>query len=91
MEARYGAAVTDKDNEAAKLFNSYIVSFVKSGQPNADGLPNWPQFDPVRSNLMVFTPDGGPVAEIDPWKNRLDLVSRAADAHIAAGERWGNR
>jgi para-nitrobenzyl esterase len=86
LDARYGAAVTDKDRTAAKVFNSYFINFVKSGQPNARDLPTWPKFDPVRSELMVFTLDNGPIAQRDPWKDRLDLVEQASDTPIDAGK-----
>lgn len=81
LDVRYGKDVTKKDRAVAKTFRSYFINFVKSGQPNGHGLPTWPKFDPVHSELMVFTPDNGPIGQPDPWKDRLDLVERAADKH----------
>ena len=81
LDVRYGECVTAKDRAAAKAFGSYVINFVKSGQPNGQGLPTWPKFDPVQSELMAFTPDNGPIAQTDPWKDRLDLVERVADRH----------
>ena len=71
----YGADVTERDRATANDFNKYIVNFAKSGQPNGQGLPTWPKFDPVRCELMAFTPDNGPVAQPDPWRNALTLLS----------------
>ena len=81
LDIRYGEGVTDNDRAAAKAISSYVINFVKSGQPNGQGIPHWPKFDPVRSELMAFTPNDGPTAQPDPWKDRLDLVERAADLH----------
>jgi para-nitrobenzyl esterase len=87
LDTRYGDGVTEKDRAAAKNFRNYFINFVKSGQPNGQGLPIWPKFDPFRSDVMMFTPDNGPIAQPDPWKDRLDLVEQAADAHAAIDKR----
>jgi para-nitrobenzyl esterase len=78
LDARYGERVTERDRTLAAEFSSYFVDFVKSGDPNDHVLPTWPQFDPGSSQLMIFTNDG-PVAQRDPWKDRLDLVEQFAD------------
>jgi len=78
LDARYGRAATDKDRAAAQAFNAYFVNFAKTGNPNGRGLTGWPKFNPARSNLMMFSPDDGPVVTADPLRHRLDLVERAA-------------
>jgi para-nitrobenzyl esterase len=80
LEVRYADAVTDKDQAAARALSTYFANFAKTGNPNGPGLPNWSNYDPARSDLMIFTPDAGPVVAPDPWKERLDLVERAAEA-----------
>lgn len=77
----YGGSVTEKDREAATIFGSYFINFVKSGEPNARGLPSWPKFNSKVSELMIFPSHSGPMARVDPWKDRLDLNERAADIH----------
>ena len=79
LDVRLGKAVTEKDRTTADDFSRYFKNFVKSGQPNGQGLPTWPKFDPGQSELMAFTLGNGPIAKRDPWKDRLDLVERAAD------------
>jgi para-nitrobenzyl esterase len=79
LDFRYGAAVREKDKMTAKQLMSYFVNFVKSGQPNGPTLPIWPRFEPIQSELMIFTRDSGAVAQQDPWKDRLDLVEQVAD------------
>lgn len=79
LDARYGKAVTAKDQEMARLFQTYFANFAKSGDPNGQGLPTWTKYDPTISDLMMFTLNNGSVMEADPWKDRLDLVERAAE------------
>jgi para-nitrobenzyl esterase len=80
VDVRYGKAVTDKDRATAKALNTYFGNFAKTGNPNGVGLPDWPQVDASHADIMTFTPDGGPSFGPDPWKDRLDLVERAAEA-----------
>jgi para-nitrobenzyl esterase len=85
---RYGEDATTRDRAAAREFSAYIVQFVKTGRPDVEGLPHWPQFDPSRPDLMIFTRDRGPVFQVDPWRERLDLVERAVErgaATVSAG------
>ncbi len=96
LDVRYGKNVTQKDREAGREFRSYIVNFIKTGNPNGAGLPQWTQYSPTRSNLMIFTPDRGPGMSPDPLKARLDLVERVANeqpsssnaANKLAGTSW---
>ena len=39
----------------------YFVNFAKRGDPNGTELPQWPQFDPARFDLMMFTRDDGTI------------------------------
>ncbi len=80
LDARYGEAVTANDREMARLFHTYFANFAKTGDPNGDGLPPWPQYDPATPDLMIFTLDDGAVILPDPWTERLDLVERAFEA-----------
>lgn len=80
LAARYGDAVTAKDQQTATAFNRYIANFVKTGDPNGDGLPAWPLFDPAQFDLLDFTLDDGPVFGPDPRAARIELLERAAAA-----------
>lgn len=90
LDDRYGKDVTDKDREMTRIFHSYLANFAKSGNPNGEGLPNWTQYDPTKSNLMMFASDNAPVMEIDPWKERLDLVERSSEAQTSLLEAAGD-
>jgi para-nitrobenzyl esterase len=84
IAARYGDAVTGKDRSAARLASGYLANFVKTGDPNGQGLPAWKKVDPSRSDLMMLTREGGAAMKADPLKARLDLVERAASAAASA-------
>ena len=79
VAAKYGKAVTAKDEAIARAANTYWVNFAKTGDPNGGGLPHWPAFA-AGDGVMDFRPDGAPVGGPDPWKARLDIVAAAADA-----------
>lgn len=49
------------DQALADLMSSYWVNFVKHGDPNAKGMPQWPQFHNDAKMVMVF--DLKPVAK----------------------------
>lgn len=76
---RYGEDATDTDRATAKTFNAYLANFAKSGDPNGPTVPAWPAFDPVKSEILMFTQHHGPLAMPDPWKARLDLVEETAE------------
>lgn len=77
VQARYGAATTPADVAAAKAASAYWVAFAKTGNPNAAGLPRWPQVSATGNQLLDFS-NAGPHAVADPWRQRLDLVEAAA-------------
>jgi para-nitrobenzyl esterase len=75
--AHYSAPLTDADEKVAQQMNTYWANFVKTGDPNGKGLPNWPAYQSASDMLMDFTNDG-PVTKPDPWKKRLDLTEELA-------------
>jgi hypothetical protein len=42
-------------------------------------MPEWPAYDPDEFAIMNFSPDDGPVLEVDPWKARLDVAEETAE------------
>jgi para-nitrobenzyl esterase len=55
---KYGAATTAKDNAAGKLASSYLVNFVKTGDPNGPGLPRWAPFTDANPAMLDLAADG---------------------------------
>jgi para-nitrobenzyl esterase len=50
------------DFKLADLIESYWTNFAKKGNPNAEGLPNWPEYDGSQA-FIEFTQDGAVVAQ----------------------------
>jgi len=50
-------AYTDVDFKLADLIETYFTNFAKTGDPNATGLPQWPQFG-IAQAYIQFMPDG---------------------------------
>jgi para-nitrobenzyl esterase len=80
VKAKYGAQLTDEDESIARQTNEYWANFAKTGNPNGGTLPNWPRYT-ISDDLLVIQ-SGGPKAEPDPWKTRLDLAQKLAEDKV---------
>ena len=78
VAARYGKDLTPADEAAARAMHAYWVAFARTGKPEVPGQPQWPAYDAKQDMIMNFT-TSGPVAQPDPWKQRLDLAQRFND------------
>ena len=60
------------DFEVEKTMNSYWVNFVKTGDPNGKGLPEWTTYDKASGNIMEI----GDQARLLPglYKNKFDFL-----------------
>ncbi len=48
---------TEWDYELEDIMSSYWVNFAANGDPNGEGLPEWPAFDPANPEMIVFGDD----------------------------------
>jgi para-nitrobenzyl esterase len=64
--------VTSADKAMGKTASAYWISFGRTGQPNGDGRPQWPQYQPGVDRLIDLTNSGVTVGP-DPIRARLDL------------------
>jgi len=78
VRAKYGDQLAPADLAVANMMHRYWVNFVRSGDPNGPGLPEWPRYDPAADALLDFATDGIPRAVADPRKARLDAHAAAA-------------
>jgi para-nitrobenzyl esterase len=59
VDARYGAAATDRDKAASLVASTYLLNFVKVGDPNGGDLPVWRTATEAERGRLDFTPGGG--------------------------------
>jgi para-nitrobenzyl esterase len=72
--AALGPKTTEADRNAAKVIHAYWVAFARSGKPRVAGQPAWPAYQTSSDEILDFT-NAGPIAGVDPWQARLDLVA----------------
>ena len=60
------------DHQLANNMSDYWVNFVKSGNPNGKGLPEWPAFDNISKKMMVL--DENVNSKKMPDAERLELL-----------------
>ncbi|MBT8308668.1 MAG: carboxylesterase family protein, partial [Maribacter sp.] len=78
LDARWGnPETTPEDKKVAELMNGYWVNFAKTGNPNEDGLPNWPVYTKNNGEIIDIQLDGEAVGKPDPRKTRLDVIEKA--------------
>lgn len=83
LHARWGMdTITAADRNVAELMNAYWANFAKTGDPNGEGLPEWPRYTPEREGLIEFERDGTAKGKADPKQARLDAIERA----VTSGE-----
>jgi para-nitrobenzyl esterase len=49
------------DKKISDLMQSYWANFVRTGDPNGEGLPKWPRFAAKEQQYIAFTDDGAAV------------------------------
>lgn len=72
-----GGTPSEKDQAVARMMNIYWANFARTGNPNGDGLPEWPRFDIENGEILDIQSDGILVGKPDPRKARLDVIEKA--------------
>ena len=60
------------DRKLARIMSSYWVNFAKTGNPNGDGLPEWPAYQPKKGKDMELGVENGP--QDIPNKEGMDFL-----------------
>lgn len=69
-----GLGWDENDHALSELMADYWVSFARNGNPNADGLPNWPVYDPATDVVQIL--DANTRAGVHPKKTELDMLEQ---------------
>ena len=77
LGARPRSTPAPEDKEVARMMNAYWVNFAKTGDPNGNGLPLWPNYTHQNNKILDIQSDGKPVGKSDPRKARLDVIEKA--------------
>lgn len=79
LNARWGppAEPTPQEKELAKAMNTYWTNFAKTGNPNGQGVPNWPLYNNQNQDILDVELDGKIVSKPDTRKARFDVVEKA--------------
>jgi para-nitrobenzyl esterase len=78
---------TKADQVISDAMSTYWVNFAKRGDPNGEGLPEWPAFSDANPTVMYFsqTPHTGPVPSAESLKS---LDAYFAWRRTPEGEAW---
>ncbi len=60
------------DHALSEMMADYWVNFARDGNPNGDGLPNWPAYDPATDVVQIL--DAKVQSAVHPRKAKLDQL-----------------
>ncbi len=68
---------TEAEYELAQKMNQYWINFAKTGNPNSNGLPNWPAYNKQNQDMLDVELDGKIISKPDPRRARFDVIEKA--------------
>ena len=79
LNARWGnpGEATPQEKELAMVMNTYWTNFAKTGNPNGNGLTNWPLYNTQTEEILDIDLDGKTTSKPDPRKARFNVVEKA--------------
>lgn len=80
LGARWGdTEPTPEEEKLAQVLNTYWANFAKTGNPNGDGVPEWPVYNTQNEEILEIESDGETVGKSDPRKERMDVITKASE------------
>jgi para-nitrobenzyl esterase len=79
LNARWGnpGEATREEKELARIMNTYWTNFAKTGNPNGNGLTNWPLYKTQKEEILDIELEGKTISKPDPRKARFNVVEKA--------------
>jgi para-nitrobenzyl esterase len=56
LESNHVYAWTDDDRKVSKLMRAYFANFIKTGNPNGEGLAHWPEYSTGQRMVLDVAP-----------------------------------
>lgn len=84
LDASPERAFTADDRAISDRISTYWLNFVRSGDPNGAGLPDWPKFDPRAPRIQAIGDATGPQPLLPPGKLTAmrDLIAHKGSLSI---------
>ena len=76
-EGSQAGTFTDADRKLSATMQAYWTNFAKTGDPNGEGLPDWPRFDGKSRKYAEFTADAGVTVNRNQRGEFCDLLGEA--------------
>ncbi len=70
---------TDEDRKFSEQIMSYWINFARTGNPNGDGLPYWPQYENGKDTVMYLNSSASHAGEL-PHKARMEFLTKFFEA-----------
>ena len=70
---------TDEDKKFSEQVMSYWVNFARTGNPNGEGLPEWPEYENDKDSVMYLNASGSKAGAI-PHNARMDFLTKFFEA-----------
>lgn len=79
LNARWGAPAeaSAEEKTLAEAMNAYWANFAKTGNPNGQGLTEWPQYNAKDEMILDIELNGKPVSKTDPRSARFNVIQKA--------------
>ena len=81
LDKRY--AWEPADYEVSKTMQAYFINFIKTGNPNGNGLPEWPAYEGKDGYQVMHLSGSNSHATADTLRGRYEFL----DAQVGKGKR----